>query len=77
MASEEAGLSLAARDALREFQRKWVDLLSDLNSSKRNLSFSISAFERKAGMKLCFPLGKVKLKMLLEALRPKEGELRK
>jgi len=48
-----------------------------MDSSKRNLSFSISAFGRKAGVEVPFPLGKVKLKILLEALRPKEGELRK
>ena len=30
--SEEAELSLAARDALREFSHKWTDLLSDLDN---------------------------------------------
>ena len=48
-----------------------------MDSSKRNLSFSISAFGRKAGVVVPFPLGKVKLKMLLEALKPKEGEFQK
>ena len=48
-----------------------------MDSSKRSLTFSISAFERKTGVEVRFPLGKVKLKILLEALRPKEGEFQK